>query len=344
MLSWHGQCQQLPTRHVVDLSTDLNEISGLIHLNGKIIGHNDSGTENSLFEIDTITGQISREVVISNAINRDWEDICHDSSFIYIGDFGNNLGNRIDLTIYKVSITDFFTTPNDSIIADSILFNYSDQTDFTPSNFTTNYDCESIANYGDSLIIATKNWGNYQSCVYHIPKLPGNYTLSPQLTFNAQGLVCAAHYNPVSQTSWYCGYTFSDAFVIKIDSTSTLQRHELNMSGSIQVEGITELNNNSILISTENNNGPASLIVIDDFFLHLSHEKQNETRIFKEGQNIQINIPKEFCIMSMIDYQGRTVAHIKSNSLCIPDNIHGVFIITAFDTKTKNTYTKKLKL
>ena len=89
------------------LPANLSESSGAIFFNNKLITHNDSRGENKLFELDTITEQVTRTVAISNATNIDWEDITQDDTSIYIGDIGNNSGNRTDLKIYKISKTDF---------------------------------------------------------------------------------------------------------------------------------------------------------------------------------------------------------------------------------------------
>jgi len=41
------------------LSYNVRETSGLIYLNGKLITHNDSGGEPALYELDTITGNVT---------------------------------------------------------------------------------------------------------------------------------------------------------------------------------------------------------------------------------------------------------------------------------------------
>ena len=98
---------------VTGLNDTLNGTSGLILLNGKIITHNDSGILPNLYEIDSLTGLISRTIHVSNAQNVDWEDITADDNYIYIGDFGNNNGTRTDLKIYRISQNDFFNTVSD---------------------------------------------------------------------------------------------------------------------------------------------------------------------------------------------------------------------------------------
>src|SRR5690554_1024138 len=75
---------------ITPVATAVNESSGLIYLNEKLITHNDSGNDAQLFEIDSLTGNVTRTVVINNATITDWEDIAYDDDYIFIGDFGNN--------------------------------------------------------------------------------------------------------------------------------------------------------------------------------------------------------------------------------------------------------------
>ena len=86
---------------VTSLNDLVSESSGLLFLNDKLITHNDSGGSNNLYEVDTLDGSISKTIKIKNSTNKDWEDIAVDSKYIYIGDFGNNNGNRKDLLIYN---------------------------------------------------------------------------------------------------------------------------------------------------------------------------------------------------------------------------------------------------
>ncbi len=89
------------------LPEQIAETSGLIYYNGRLITHNDSGGNPELYELDPETLGITRVVQITNAENRDWEDIAQDEQFIYIGDFGNNSGSRQDLVVYKVPKSEY---------------------------------------------------------------------------------------------------------------------------------------------------------------------------------------------------------------------------------------------
>jgi hypothetical protein len=115
------------------LPNNVNETSGLLFFDGKIITHNDSGGEPNLYEIDSLTGSLLRTIAINNASNIDWEAITEDETHIYIGDIGNNSGNRQDLCIYKILKTDY--EKNTTVDAEKISFSYEDQTDFIQYKF-----------------------------------------------------------------------------------------------------------------------------------------------------------------------------------------------------------------
>ena len=124
-----------------ELPDDVFETSGLLFFNDQIVTHNDSGGAPVLFEIDTVSRQITRTVTITNATNMDWEALTQDEDYIYIGDFGNNVGIRQDLTIYRIAKEDYLD--NDTATAETIFFSYEDQTDFTDTG-NSDWDAEAF--------------------------------------------------------------------------------------------------------------------------------------------------------------------------------------------------------
>lgn len=191
------------------LPARLSESSGAIFFNDRLISHNDSGGENKLYELDTISGLVAGTVTISNATNVDWEDITQDNTNIYIGDIGNNVsGNRTDLKIYKVSKTDYLSS--ETVNAQTIAFSYSDQTDFTPKTAnTTEWDAEALISFdANNLILFTKNWADGITKGYVIPKTAGTYSVSPlSTTLNSGGLITGGTYNPLTAKLYLVGYT-----------------------------------------------------------------------------------------------------------------------------------------
>ena len=252
---------------VTPLQDSLKETSGLILLNDRLITHNDSGGESALYEIDSVSGGILRKVIIENASNYDWEDLCYDDTYIYIADFGNNTGSRTNLRVYRTLISDYLTTPNDTISADTIFFDYSDQTDFTSTQFSTNFDAEAIISWNDSLYIFTKNWGNQWTNIYALPKTPGNYSLPRIDSINTDGFVTGASFNTSSNSIILSGYAFTYPFVVEISdfttsqfSSATVVRTQIQFpSGySYQLEGVSPIDATNFYISTEESFSGAS--------------------------------------------------------------------------------------
>ena len=148
----------------VTLPGAVSEISGMIYMNGKLYGHNDSDGQPALYEIDTTTGAITKTITLQGATNVDWEDLTQDNEYIYIGDFGNTNGNRTDLKLYRFPKEDIvkITGSSGSIAAADIReidFRYEDQADFTsrPAN-STRFDCEAVIYDNGRLHLFTKNW------------------------------------------------------------------------------------------------------------------------------------------------------------------------------------------
>ena len=166
------QSQIIDFKEKFELPSQVEETSGLLFLDGKIVTHNDRGDTSNLYEIDSLTGNLLRTININNVSNVDWEDLADDETYIYVGDFGNNNGTRTDLKIHRILRSDFKN--NSSISAEVISFSYEDQTKFNDSN-DHNFDAEGFVVYENSLFIFTKNRGDFNTNVYKIPKTIGNH-------------------------------------------------------------------------------------------------------------------------------------------------------------------------
>lgn len=261
----NGFSQQLTLETGLDAS--VNETSGLLYLNKTLITHNDSGNTNQLFDIDTLTGAVTRTVTISNAKNVDWEDLTHDDTYIYIGDFGNNNGNRTDLKIYRISINDYFNKT--SVTADVINFSYSNQTVFKSKPFNTEFDAEALTHYNDNLYIFSKNWRDDITHIYKLSKLPGSYNISAIDSIETEGLISGASYNAHSDSIILCGYG-DGAFIIELKgyreglfSNGSIDRISITQpeNYSAQIEAIIPINANEYYLSAEKSlsNAPSGL-------------------------------------------------------------------------------------
>lgn len=255
--------QSLTATTITPLSATVSETSGLLSWNGRLITHNDSGDGPRLYEIDTLTGNVLRTVFVANASAQDWEAVCHDSLYLYIGDFGNNAGTRTNLRIFRVSWTSYLG--NDTVQADTISFSYADQTDFSPATFQTNFDAEAFVALGDSLYIFTKNWGNFRSNVYPISKLPGTYSAPKRDSLVVGGLVTGATFDGLNNRIYLVGYTLSSQFIFEIQQPGTLpfssnptQLHNLQVPAATQTEAIAPLDATHCYVSAEASNNAAA--------------------------------------------------------------------------------------
>jgi hypothetical protein len=204
---------------ITNLQTPLvDETSGLIFYNNSLITHTDSGGEAELYEINVATGAISRTVTVSNAANVDWEDIAQDATHIYIGDIGNNSGNRTDLKVYKILKSDYNDADN-MVSAEVISYSYANQTDFTANFNNNNWDAEALISYRDKLLIFTKNWANSMTNVYSIPKTSGTNSAVLEGTYNVNGLITGAGVSESGNSIFLSGYSSSAApFIYTIHS------------------------------------------------------------------------------------------------------------------------------
>nr|GFB48249.1 phosphoglucomutase 2 [Tanacetum cinerariifolium] len=125
--------------------------------------------------------------------------------YVYIGDFGNNNGDRRDLRILRVAKADLGPAAT-TATAQAINFSYPDQTNFTPRTNAHNFDCEAFFFANDSLHLFTKNWVDLQTRYYTVPAAPGTYVAHLRGTFNVNGLVTAADLNPTGTTAALLGY------------------------------------------------------------------------------------------------------------------------------------------
>ncbi|WP_434036277.1 T9SS type A sorting domain-containing protein [Formosa sp. 4Alg 33] len=278
-----------------DLPTTLHESSGAIFFNDKLILHNDSGNENKLYELDTISGLVTRTVTITNATNIDWEDIAQDDTSIYIGDIGNNSGNRTDLKIYTINKSDYLSA--DAVTAEITNFSYSDQDDFTATPNATAWDAEAlIALDTNNLILFTKNWVNGTTKAYAIPKNSGTFSVNALTTTLASGgLITGATYNPLTQKVYLVGYNtvlqpfvwvsekFTDSDVFSGTNTQTL----LSSLGFMQAEAITYIEADRYFITSEtfsigpiSNNAKLVSFTTNDNVLSITDQTTSSVKLY----------------------------------------------------------------
>lgn len=254
------------------LSETINEISGMIHINGKLYALNDGGNAANIYVLDTATGVISQTITLGGASNVDWEDLTSDGTYIYVGDFGNNTdGARTDLKFYRVPIQSLNnitgstgTVPASDI--ETISFRYEDQPDPpspVPANSTA-FDCEAVVYSDGNLHLFTKNWVDYNTAHYIVSAEPGTHIATKEGSFNTGQILITgatkANDNIVillgysNQGLGDCAIWMLSGFTGMNELFATGNKRKIDLGSAAtngQVESITAVKQTRVLISNE---------------------------------------------------------------------------------------------
>ncbi len=340
---------------VTTLPADIEETSGLLNLNGELWTHNDSGDDPVLYQVDPADGDIIRTVEVTNADNVDWEDITLDDTYIYIGDIGNNDGSRTDLKIYRVEQSDL--AENDEVSAGEISFYYSDQTSFEPNYHNTNFDCEALMHYQGNLYVFTKNWLDYETNCYVLPKTIGNHEAILHSTFDVSCLISGATLVPASGAVALIGYTTSggsytwvfDAF--EGDDFFGGESIKLIWTVLSQIEGVCPAGGNDLYISSEEFSGflDPTLYSLDlsGFTTGTTEARDTPLLVYSEGINIIVRAGSGdplFGTLSIYNVMGSLVLKQPLNghsSARMPmDGMKGIYVIVV--EENSRTHVQKI--
>ncbi|THH39494.1 hypothetical protein [Neolewinella litorea] len=148
----------------------LNEASGLVVDGQRMIWHNDSGDGPYLYTTDLRGRLMAIDTLEARAV--DYEDVCADEDgLLYVGDFGNNTGQRQQAMIYRYN--------RETGKTDSIRYTYPGQ-DGGGRLVRGNYDCEAMVASNGYLHLFTKDilYKERPFYIYHfrLPAAPGAYT------------------------------------------------------------------------------------------------------------------------------------------------------------------------
>ncbi|WP_418263485.1 T9SS C-terminal target domain-containing protein [Flavobacterium faecale] len=186
-----------------NLSDSIVETSSLIHYDGLLWTANDD-TDATVYGMD-FNGVIKKKININGLKNKEWEEISQDSTFIYLGDFGNNFqGNRKDLRILRLRKSELYSVKP---TIDTIAFSYANQTDFSiqkPNK--TNFDCEAFIVSQDSIFLFTKHFNDNKTTVYSLPKTSGTFIAKEKETYKVKGLITGATYVEAKKLIVLTGY------------------------------------------------------------------------------------------------------------------------------------------
>jgi len=242
------------------LPDEVKETSGLIFYDNAFWTINDSGNAPILYKLDTVTGNIIQRITVLNSTNVDWETLAQDEDYIYIGDVGNNSGNRDDLGIYILTKANIPSSGDASVNSSHISLTYSDYPNGHVKRNENNFDCEALITIGDSLYLFSKDWGDNQTRLYRLPKTPGDYVAQLLYTYDANGLVTGADYNATAKEVTLIGYDKDTAIPFfwllfnyhdQVLFSGNKRRIDLVSIVSNQSEGITYTEGKNGILSSE---------------------------------------------------------------------------------------------
>ena len=241
------------------LDARVKESSGLVFTEQGLWTFND-GKSASIYRIDNTTGKILQQISIANTSFIDAEGIAKDDNYLYVEDAGNNAGDRKNLKIVRIKLSDLKPTTQ-SVTADIINFTYPDQTIFAGEKKDNNFDCESIIATEDLLYIFTKRRGDNKTGLYSLPKTPGSFKANALAIFDTQGLVTDAAISPNGKYVALLGYLkghlssfmwlFSNYMGTNFFKGNAQRFLLTDKTDEWQTEGITFLNAASLFLSCE---------------------------------------------------------------------------------------------
>ena len=353
-----GSCLYNPTNYslnlVANLVDTLSENSGLVWAAGKLYTFNDSGSGTKVYEV-MANGTIIRTIHIANCTNVDWEAMTSDSTYFYLGDFGNNNGNRTDLCIYRLLKSEVCNNTIDTVVAEKMNFSWSDQLDFTSAFNANDFDCEAFYATEDSLFLFSKNWVDLKTKCYALPNYwtdTLNATLSSQ--FDVDGLITDACKDTINDRIYLLGYknngsNFYTSFIWCLwDHASNFifsgnkRRIEIgNVLTVSQTEGIALSDNGTAYVSAEKVINiitiPAKLFTFNfsayfeetNGLESLSNESpyQLSNILINEGI-IELAISVPFREVYIEDIQGKRIMEIENKVSRLPINdFHGLYFL-----------------
>ena len=266
-----------------ELPKEVNETSGLFFHNGRLWTHNDSGGKPILYALDTTNYKIVQRITLSHAKNKDWEDVCTDGETVFVGDFGNNKGNRKNLRIYTFPLSAIPNEGDATLTVDSINFTFGDQTDFTKRK-VHDFDCEAFFASDDCLYLFSKGWETGTTRLYRLPKTPGKHVAEVVNGFDSQGLITGADYDRENRILVIVGYVKSlwkpfMYIIFDFDESGTKLSHrrfEMPQLAGAQTEGICFFDIGRCYVTAETSPTMTARVFEVDFRKWIDKELRNK--------------------------------------------------------------------
>lgn len=264
------------------LPNELNEISGMIHVNGKLFGIEDSQNTSNIFEFDSTSGVITKTITLG-VTNLDWESLTFDGSNIYVGETGNNIqGSKTNFKFYKfpIQLINDISGATGSIPSgdiEVINFSYPEQTEASRQ-----FDCEAVLYHDGNLHLFTKNWVGNHTVHYTVPSTAGTYNAQKLDSLDTEGILITDATKMNDRIVALLGYKDPDDGLTTIDCAVWLisgftditnlfagatETQNINIGLAVnifnpsqsrgQLESITAVNQTRVIIANENTGSDA---------------------------------------------------------------------------------------
>jgi len=244
----------LSIQQVGTFDTLINECSGFYYDQAQLFVINDGGGGAVLYQMTPENLADVTAIPLEGVQNTDWEAIVKTADEIIIGDFGNNWGNRNNLSLLHFDKANFE-------FKKEITFNFPNQLDFLPSD-SHNFDCEAFFVKDEQYHLFTKNRGNNKTNLYTAPINTALFDLRDSIEVPA--FVTDAYYYEARQVllllgNQLVGESFESFItVIQIQENSELVLlANLALNIEEQLEAITLKEDNVFFVGSEKerNNG-----------------------------------------------------------------------------------------
>lgn len=218
------------------LPAELKETSALFcSKNETAFTLNDSGNKPVIYEIDSKANIVNKRLF--KVKNRDWEAITGDGTHLYIGDIGNNSGNRKTLKIQEILVSGTAHKPN------TLRFTYQNNPLKENKYLNHDYDAEALVNVNEFLYLFSKSWDTGTLFVYLLDKGNPNQSLKPITEVNGlPGVITGGDYDHKNKRFILVGYKmwlwgFFSPFITILDEQLNIVKF-FDLEGYGQVEGV----------------------------------------------------------------------------------------------------------
>lgn len=344
------------------LPDEIDETSGIIFFNDTFWTHNDD-TDNHLYSFDFEQDPLLDAHPMEGLQNKDWEEIQQDENYLYIGDIGNNYGNRTDLKIYKIEKASLFDG-QPGIAVDSIMYNYEDQENFDPPGpLQTDFDAEAFIVTDADIYVFTKQWISRKTAVYRFPNETGTHEAQKVDEYNVEGLVTGITYIEDLELAALTIYDFPEVSAPRILLMYDFLEHDffsankrfLKMSNLIgrPVEAITTMDGLDFYITNERINIDGMLAsqqiyrfdlaeYLEDYIQRIGppHTSDGTNNNNEQPRTAQLhqNYPNPFNPSTTVAYELSTSGHVKLEVY----NALGSKVATMVDeTQAAGSYTQR---